>query len=279
MMVRTVVAPARVNILGEHTDRFGGLALPFATPPFLRLTVDSKSDRLRGDPTVCALWDAAGGGSADIKVESSIPIGAGMSSSAALCTAVVMAVNSNQSEMELAKKAQKLEHQVLGTSCGLLDQIAITHGRKDSMMLIDFSNLEVTPVPFPSSWKLKLIDTGIRRNLAETKYSEIESDSEAIRLHVEEENARVRSAIDADSEVLGRLLNESHASLRDNVSVSNSDIERKVSLIRSIPGVLGVRLMGGGFGGMLLAAVDNDDVLPEAFCPIPSGPVCSEYLT
>ena len=279
MMVRTVVAPARVNILGEHTDRFGGLALPFATPPFLRLTVDSKSDRLRGDPTVCALWDAAGGGSADIKVESSIPIGAGMSSSAALCTAVVMAVNSNQSEMELAKKAQKLEHQVLGTSCGLLDQIAITHGRKDSMLLIDFSNLEVTPVPFPSSWKLKLIDTGIRRNLAETKYSEIESDSEAIRLHVEEENARVRSAIDADSEVLGRLLNESHASLRDNVSVSNSDIERKVSLIRSIPGVLGVRLMGGGFGGMLLAAVDNDAVLPEALCRIPSGPVCSEYLT
>ena len=78
---------------------------------------------------------------------------------------------------------------------------------------------------------------------------------------------------------MGRLLNESHASLRDNVSVSNSDIERKVSLIRSIPGVLGVRLMGGGFGGMLLAAVDNDDVLPEALCPIPSGPVCSEYLT
>ncbi len=276
MVVRTVIAPARVNILGEHTDRFGGLALPFATSPFLRLVVTPDSSGLSGDATVCALWEAAGGEPASIRVESSIPIGAGMSSSAALCAAVALSVNPDMEGMELAKEAQKLEHLVLGTNCGLLDQIAITHSQAESMMLIDFHNLEVTPIPFPNNWRLRLVDTGVRRNLSETTYSEIQSDSEAIRLHVEQENSRVRLAIGADAMLLGRLLNESHASLRDYVQVSTPEIERQVSLVRSTPGVLGVRLMGGGFGGMLLAVVDGDEVLPEALCPIPSGPICSE---
>ena len=60
------------------------------------------------------------------------------------------------------------------------------------------------------------------------------------------------------------------------VAFESPEIERQVSLVRSTPGVLGVRLMGGGFGGMLLAVVDGDEVLPEALCPIPSGPICSE---
>mgnify|MGYP002823401931 FL=1 len=276
MVVRTVVSPARVNILGEHTDRWGGLALPFATSPLLRLIITPNGGELSGDPTVCALWEAAGGGPADIRIESGIPIGAGMSSSAALCTAVTLSVNSDMSGMELAKEAQKLEHSVLGTKCGLLDQIAITHGQIGSMMLVDFHSLEVELIPFPKSWRLRLIDTGVRRNLAETMYSKIQPDSEAMRFHVEQENSRVRLAIGADAVLLGRLLNESHASLRDYVRVSTPDIEREVSLVRSIPGVLGVRLMGGGFGGMLLAVVDSDDVLPEALCPTPSGPVCAE---
>jgi len=277
MVARTVIVPSRVNILGEHTDRWGGLALPFATQPFLRLTVGPEDGSgSSGDETVSALWKEAGGKSADIRVNSGIPIGAGMSSSAALCTAVAMAVNPNLDAMDLAKEAQRLEHRVLGTKCGLLDQIAITHASAGFMMLIDFQNLEVAQIRFPGGWRLRLIDTGVRRNLSETTYSGIQSNSEAMRLHVEEENARVRSAIGADAITLGCLLNESHASLRDHVLVSTPEIEEKIATVRSTPGVLGVRLMGGGFGGMLLAVVESDDVLPEALCPVPSGHAHSE---
>lgn len=276
MVALTLLAPARVNILGEHTDRFGGLSLPFATSPLLRLTVDSDGDGLSGDAIIDALWRAAGGQSVGIRVDSDIPIGAGMSSSAALCIAVAMAANPNLDSMGLAKEAQRLEHNVLGTKCGLLDQITITHAQSGFMMLIDFQNLDVTQIRFPDGWRLRLVDTGVRRNLSETAYSGIQPDSGAMRHHVEAENARVRSAIGADAITLGRLLDESHASLRDNVLVSTSEIERKISSIRSTPGVLGVRLMGGGFGGMLLAVVDSDDVLPDALCPFPSGPVRSE---
>ena len=129
-MHRRASLPARINILGEHTDYAGGLALPFAVN--LRLTLDAYAleDGYEGDSTVVQLWRSAGGWPARLSVESEIPIGVGMSSSAALCLAVVLVVNGDMDAQEACKEAQRIEHEVLKTPCGLLDQMAMMYAKE-----------------------------------------------------------------------------------------------------------------------------------------------------
>ena len=124
-MRRTVSVPARINIIGEHTDRFGGKALAFSSQHRLVLTASTSRSGTSGEPTVISLWKAARGWDAELTVHSEIPIGAGMSSSAALCVAVAMCCKRADSGMEASLEAQRIEHEVLGSDCGLLDQIAI----------------------------------------------------------------------------------------------------------------------------------------------------------
>ena len=266
---RRASIPARINIIGEHTDYLGGLALPFASGHRLVLTA-TQAEQTSGDETVIDLWRAAGGSPAALKVESTIPIGAGMSSSAALCLAVVLCAQGPQDALAACKEAQRIEHQVLKTPCGLLDQMAMMMSAKGHAVLIDFSTMDHKPFLIPNDWMFKLVDSGIRRQLSETEFG-ASSDPHMLSQHVTQENLRVRQALDASSFELGTLLNASHASLQ-SIGVSTPEIDDLVAHLQSTPGVLGARMMGGGFGGMILVAVNGSEVLPEA--PLISASQC-----
>ena len=101
---RRAIVPSRLNIIGEHTDYSQGLALPFAINLNLTLTVIPRKEGFSGDPKVIELWKAAGGWPADIIVNSSIPVGKGLSSSAALCVAIVLCSQGNQDLLGVAKE-------------------------------------------------------------------------------------------------------------------------------------------------------------------------------
>ena len=263
--------PARINIIGEHTDNFDGLALTFSSQQRLVLTATSSESGSSGDPTVLSLWEAAGGWSADLDVETEIPIGAGLSSSAALCVAIVMCSQSLTDPMKISTEAQRIEHQVLRSNCGLMDQISITHSTEGLATLLDFSKMSVEAFRMPDDWRFKLVDTGIRRSLSDTNYRDPATTIEARRLHAKEESERVRAALSSDSRELGAILNESHESISQNICTSTSEIDALVKDVQSTSGVLGARLMGGGFGGMILALVEGEDALPGELL-IPSGP-------
>ena len=254
--------PARINIIGEHTDHFGGLSLTFSSQHRLKLTASTREDGSRGNQTVISLWEASGGWSADLDVDSNIPIGAGLSSSAALCVAIVMCSQNNIDPMEISLEAQRIENQVLRSNCGLMDQISITHSKEGIATLLDFSRMSIEAFRMPDDWRFKLVDTGIRRSLSETNYSSSEVKIETRRIHAKEESARVRAALSSDARALGTILNESHASISDNIRASTPEIDNMVKEIQNTAGVLGARLMGGGFGGMILALIEEEDVLP-----------------
>ena len=258
----TASVPARINIIGEHTDHFGGLSLTFSSQHRLELTASPRDDRSRGDQTVTSLWEVAGGWSADLDVDSNIPIGAGLSSSAALCVAIVMCSQNSVDPMEISLEAQRIENHVLRSNCGLMDQISVTHSKEGLATLLDFSKMSIESFRMPDDWRFKLVDTGIRRSLSETNYSNSEIKIETRRIHAKEESARVRAALSSDARLLGAILNESHASISDNIRASTPEIDNMVKEIQSTAGVLGARLMGGGFGGMILALVEEEDALP-----------------
>ena len=259
-MHRRASLPARINILGEHTDYAGGLALPFAAN--LRLTLDAYAleDGYEGDSAVVELWRSAGGWPARLSVESEIPIGVGMSSSAALCLAVVLCVNGTMDAQDACKEAQRIEHEVLKTPCGLLDQMAMMYAKEGFATLIDFSNHSTESIELPSTWLFKLVDSGIHRELGEAYQGSADSE---IRLeHVKSENLRVRTSLRASASSLGILLNESHASLQ-TLGVSLPDIDEQVRKLQQTDGVYGARMMGGGYGGMILVLVEHAQVLPN----------------
>ena len=257
----TASVPARINIIGEHTDHFGGLSLTFSSQHRLELSATPREDGIRGNPTVTSLWEAAGGWSADLVVDSNIPIGAGLSSSAALCVAIVMCSQNKIDPMEISLEAQRIENQVLPSNCGLMDQISITNSKEGLATLLDYSRMSIENFRMPDDWRFKLVDTGIRRSLSETNYSSSEIDIETRRIHAEEESERVRQALSSDARALGGIINESHASISDNIRSSTPEIDTIVKEIQGISGVLGARLMGGGFGGMILALVEEKDAL------------------
>jgi len=265
-MHRRVTVPARVNIIGEHTDYGQGLALPFAIDRYLVLTIKSRETGYSGDDTVIALWQAIGGLPADLTVNSEIAQGKGMSSSAALCLAIVLGKHGNIDPLEACKKAQSLEHEVLKTPCGMLDQMAIMFAKSQHCSMIDFSTMEVQCHDLPTNWIFKLVDSNIERKLSEMNYN---SNNDFLKQHLITENLRVKQAIGAKPETLGKLLNQSHNSLKQ-LGVSTPDVDSLVENLQQTNGVLGARMMGGGFGGMILVLVDNEAVLPN-YLPVVSS--------
>ena len=143
-----------------------------------------------------------------------------------------------------------------------MDQISITHSKEGIATLLDFSRMSIEGFRMPDDWRFKLVDTGIRRSLSETNYSSYEVKIGTRRMHAKEESARVRAALSSDARALGTILNESHASISDNIRASTPEIDNMVKEIQNTAGVLGARLMGGGFGGMILALIEEEDVLP-----------------
>lgn len=191
-----------------------------------------------------------------------------MSSSAALCLAIVLCINKDIEAFQACQEAQRIEHVVLGTECGLLDQIAMMFSKPNHATLIDFSTNTTTQHLLPESYVFKLIDSGIHRTLGEMDYR-TSVDEQTKNIHVQEENQRVKEAIRASPNQLGLLLNATHQSLR-TIGVSIEEIDQQVMVLQNTPGVLGARMMGGGFGGMILVLVEHEGILPQTAVVHPS---------
>ena len=267
-MHRIASIPARINIIGEHTDYAGGLSFAFAAPQRLTLKATAIPEGFEGESTIVSLWKEAKGWPAQLTVTSEIPIGAGMSSSAALCLAIVLCVDKDIEAFQACREAQRIEHAILKTECGLLDQMAMMFSKPNHGTFIDFSTNATIQHHIPDSHVFKLIDSGIHRTLGDMDYQK-SVDQQTKNRHVKEENQRVKDAIQASPEQLGLLLNASHESLR-TIGVSLEEIDQQVMTLQNTPGVWGARMMGGGFGGMILVLVEHEEILPRALRVHPS---------
>ena len=297
-------APGRVNLIGEHTDYNGGLALPIALPQrtyaAVRLSdtgllravstsvaggvVEVSLDAVEpGSPTgwaaylagVC--WVLRQEGYAvtglDAAVASDVPVGAGLSSSAALECALVAALSDllalgllddDTGRARAAGWCQRAENQIAGAPTGGMDQAASMRATADHALLLDCRSGAVEQVPFdPRAQGLVLlvVDTRAETNL-DAALDRLPDDVSRARVrHVVTEIQRVRDCVDAfrrnDFDEVGRLFVASHTSLRDDYEVSCRELDLVVdTALRS--GALGARMTGGGFGGSAVALVPAD---------------------
>ena len=245
----------------------------------------------------------------ELTIEGTVPEGAGLSSSAALevalCTALMAGagVTDPPGAVALARLCSRIENDWVGAHTGLLDQLASLLGRKDHALRIDFRTLEVRPVPLRlGGWRLVTLDSGGQHSLAASGYNERRAECERARellgleslrdarldqlgrlpdpldrrvRHVIEENERVEAAVAAleagELEPVGRLLDASHASLRDLYDASTAAVEETVATLRGA-GATGARMMGGGFGGHVLGLFPpGAEVVPGAREVVPSA--------
>src|SRR4051812_39319533 len=294
-------APGRVNLIGEHTDYNAGLSLPFAIARGVTVSALAGGDGVVVDAPgaevfargVAAELGVTGG--VRLSIASDLPIGAGLSSSAALCVALFLAISGDDAReaVEVARLCSRVENEWAGARTGLLDQLASLLGRAGHALRIDFRSLDVEPVALElGDWRLVTVDSGETRELGASGYNERRAEcAEAARLlgvetlrdapadtdlptplgrrvrHVAEENARVDETVAAlragALPAVGALLDASHSSLRDLYDASTPAVERTVAALRDA-GAAGARMVGGGFGGHVLA------LLPPGVCP-PAG--------
>jgi galactokinase len=306
-------APGRVNLLGEHTDYNDGFVLPTAIPQ--RTTVSMRANRggefvvhaadlasearfhreePPGDHFASYVYGCIRGVAElgvevpvlDIYIESDVPMGVGLSSSAALEVATLRALREllglDLDDVRIARMAQRAEIDFAGVNCGIMDQMASSLADERSMLFLDTRTLERRLVPLPAGAELLVLDSGLSRSLAGSGYNErraeceraasalgvralrdvpdidaVESLPELLRRrarHVVSENARVlEAAAGVDAESFGALMDASHASLRDDYEVSVAPLDRLVALLQAHPDVYGARLTGAGFGGACVA--------------------------
>jgi galactokinase len=332
----TAFAPGRVNLIGEHTDYNQGLALPFAIAEGVTVTAEAlpepvveavaldldAEDSFRVEsPRRAKGWRAFVRGAvseltnagvvvpgARVEIAGSVPRGAGLSSSAALEVALVLALiavsgRQGPGRAELAKLCSRVENDWVGARTGLLDQLASLYGQAGHALRIDFRSLEVLPVPLNlEGHRLVTLDSGEHHTNAASGYNErraecatacellgVESLREATLAmarelpepldrrawHVITESERVELAVEAlgrrDLEQLGRLLDASQASLRDYYEVSTPAVEEAVRRLKGA-GALGARGVGGGFGGHVLGLLPPGLEAPEGSLELRAGP-------
>jgi galactokinase len=319
-------APGRVNLIGEHTDYNGGYVLPTTIPQ--RTTVELSprpggsvrvvsvdvgqpapfdyivgtesrrgrwTDYVQGITWVLTKAGFAVGG-ADIRIESTVPLGSGLSSSAALEIALLRAFREAFTlpidDVPMARLGQRAENQFVGAPVGVMDQMACMLAGGGEALFLDTRSLEWTVVPMPASAELVVINSGVAHSHAKGDYRTRRAECEqAARLlgvpqlrdlgardlprimslpdplgrrarHVVTEDDRVLDAVRAmraeDVQALGRLFYASHASMRDDYEVSIPEIDLLVELAGAIPDVYGARLTGGGFGGSVVLLAKPD---------------------
>lgn len=290
--MRSFWAPGRVNLIGEFTDLAGGLALPAAID--LGVVVEAEPAemielRSRELPGV-ARCDAGGGGAAAGwgryvaavaveldglgrppvglrgEVRSTLPIGCGLSSSAALEVAVGVALCAVAGfplpPLELAQAARRAEHRAVGVPSGIMDQAASVLGRAGHAILLDTASLRHELVPLPPEIALVVVDSGVRRALESSAYAtrkrELDEGMPARVRHVATENERVVAVADAlrtgHVDLLGPLFRAGHESLRVDYEATTPELDRLVGLAYE-HGALAARMTGGGFGGAIVALV------------------------
>jgi galactokinase len=212
---------------------------------------------------VRAIGAELGAGPQEVHVASQVPPNAGISSSAALLVAVASGLKPEMDGKQAALACQRAEQAASGVQVGVMDQFASALGRRGNALLLDCATLEYELIPFPEEVAIAVIDSGEHRSLASTPYNERRREAEAgdpkRRRHVDSEIARVHSFVaalhDRDVHRMGRLLKESHQSLRDDFEVSTPTVDALVRRADSIDGCFGARIMGAGFGGSILALV------------------------
>jgi galactokinase len=316
-------APGRVNLIGEHTDYNDGFVLPAAIPQRTHVALARRDDeRFRVSSAEFAhdepvefpvnvngrvgdwadyvrgiVWALRDGGiscGADLHLTSEVPVGSGLSSSAALLVAVGRALRSAYDlpidDVQLAVMARKAETDFVGAPVGIMDQMACSLADAQNALFIDTRSLAFERVALPPACALMVIDSGIRhshasgdyrvrrdechraagllgvpalRDVAETEMSRVEALPPPLNRrarHVVTENARVVATVEAlrrgDVRRAGALFLESHASMRDDFEVSIPEIDALVAAAQRVQGVYGARLTGGGFGGAIVALVE-----------------------
>jgi len=260
-----------VNLIGEHVDYLGGVVLPAAIDRHTRVSGRKarewsiESDIGGGLSYVRAIGIELGVPPQSVAVESDVPPGSGLSSSAALLVAIAAGLHPELDGKEAALACQRAEQRATGVHVGVMDQFASALGRRGNALLLDCSTLDYQTVPFPDELVIAVIDSGEHRSLADTPYNERRREAESghpkRRRHVESEIARVHAFVDAlherRFERLGVLLKESHQSLRDDFEVSTPNVDALVERAWGIEGCLGARIMGAGFGGSILALIER----------------------
>jgi galactokinase len=332
-------APGRVNLIGEHTDYHDGYVLPTVIPQRTRVHLQRRGDRRvrASSSTVGAAWEEYEAGCEspgrgwldyvqgvtamlarsgvavpgfDVHIASTVPVGAGVSSSAALEVALLRALRTllalDLDDLRLARIAQTVETEFVGAPVGIMDQMASSLGREGEALFIDTRSLAVERLPLPASIEIAVIDSGITHQHASGEYATRRRESfEAARLlgvgrlrdvdaanlsplntlppllarrarHVITENQRVLAAVHelraGNAARLGELFAASHVSMRDDYETSTPEIDVLVGIGERHPDIYGARLTGGGFGGavVLLAASGKAGTATRK--------ICEEYL-
>jgi galactokinase len=335
-----VRSPGRVNLIGEHTDYNEGFVLPMAIDRAVWIALRARPGRdvvaasldfaeetafaldglQRGAPgwgeyVKGTAWALAGAGHRlagwEGVVAGDVPIGAGLSSSAALEMAAARAFAAVSGlawdPVVMAQLARRAENEWVGVGCGIMDPLIIGAGREGHAVLIDCRSLEMRHVPLPPGTAIAVLDTSTRRELTGSAYNERRAQCEeaaralgvkALRdatpaalearggtlsdvvrrraRHIVTENVRTLGAAEAmeagDARRLGRLMNESHVSMRDDFEISTPVLDAMVEFAQAAAGGHGARMTGGGFGGCVVALVD------EAGAPAFLAEVGARYL-
>ena len=316
-------APGRVNLIGEHIDYSDGFVLPFAIKDRTLVAARKRNDStvriasaqrrnkvvtvdinqvkpgLKGEwerYALGVLWSLGVKSGVDLMIDGHVPLGAGLSSSAALECSVATAMNHlfdlGFNLEELARLTQKAENQYVGVPCGIMDQSVSLMATQGSALLLDCRDLSTKNIPFDvasSGLELLIIDTQAHHALTDGGYAErrascesavaklgisslreltLEKLQESGALLIETEFIRVRHAVTemkrvldcvdalsaSDFEKVGKLINQSHASLRDDYTVSCPELDTAVEA-SLLAGALGSRMVGGGFGGSAIALI------------------------
>jgi len=323
-----VRAPGRVNLIGEHTDYNDGFVLPMAIDRFIWIAATPTHDRrvsvysanfdesvefhldslTKGGPRwgeylKGVAWSLQDAGHRLVGwegvVAGNVPVGAGLSSSAALETATARLfahlAGFPWNAPLMAKLCQRAENHWVGVNCGIMDQLVSAAGIAGHALLIDTRDLSILPVPLPHGATVVVLDTGTRRGLADSAYNERRAQCEAAARffgvsalrdvtpeefaarssglgetlrqrarHVITENDRTLRAAEAkrrgDAMELGKLMVESHRSLRDDFQVSGPELDTMVECALARGECYGARMTGAGFGGCAVALVRTDAV-------------------
>ena len=315
-MSQVARAPGRVNLIGDHTDYTGGLVLPMAIDRHTTIVfersddVSATSSNFGGEvrfglPVVDAAavqpaWGRYIAGVAAAMSErhmtsrgftgtitTNVPIGGGLSSSAALEVAAALALGINADVATIAAVCRRAEHLATNVPCGIMDQLTSLAGMKDHALLIDCHSLDVTPIRIPESLAVWVVEISSRtldgseyptrvaqcvaaeREIGPLRLADLQSANHIVdpvvrarARHVVTENERVRQFAAAlaagDFRTAGQLMVESHASLRTDFATSTTAMDAAVEHYSQVPGVHGVRMTGGGFGGCIVVLADDD---------------------
>jgi galactokinase len=334
---RVFIAPGRVNLIGEHLDYNEGFVLPCAIEFSTRAAIAPRADQklvlrsaefsepfefdlanLPRKPLgrwsdyvvgVAIMLRQAGHlpQGANLLVHGEVPIGAGLSSSAAIEVATALALLSLTGRKpalpEIAKLCQRAENEFVGARVGIMDQFVSCLGKAGHALLLDCRSLEFELVPVPPEVKLVICNTMVKHEHSGGEYNRRREEcEEGVRIlsksfpriralrdvtpeqlsatagamppviykrcrHVVEEIRRVLQAVDClrsgDLDQMGRLMSDSHRSLRDLYEVSCRELDAMVDAAEGLPGYYGGRMTGGGFGGCTVNLVASDHA--EAF--------------